>query len=183
MIYKLNFNDSVVEFCRNHGRAFLEAAGPKEAVVAARGFFEHTRNERVKSLGSGQYLVTFKVSLDYRLPLVRNVEKAVRLLRTMEQYREGRYIDRYAVAIVFMETGSPDFLSDTAIKEEISNLRKSAVVAREVPNIVAFIDYDIAIYNYLELNGKQGYHSKVVRKVKDRSSMAATGRSAKAYRR
>ncbi|MEW5795188.1 MAG: hypothetical protein AB1772_02395 [Candidatus Zixiibacteriota bacterium] len=166
MIYKLNFNEGVMEFCRNHGRAFLEAAGPKEAVLAARGLFEHTRDERVKSLGPGRFMVTFKVNLDYRLPLVRGVEKAVKLLRTVDLYQDGRYIDRYAVATVFMETGSPDYLTDTDIKEEISTLRKAAVVAREVPSVVAFIDYDIAIYNYLELNTKQGYRSRVVRKTK-----------------
>jgi len=70
------------------------------------------------------------------------------------------------VATVFMETGQPDYLADTDIKKEISSMRKAAVVAREVPNIVKFIDYDIAIYNYLELNSKEGFHSRVVRKAR-----------------
>jgi hypothetical protein len=166
MIYKLNFNEGVIEFSQNQGRAFLEATGPKEALSTARGLFEHTRHERIKSLGNGQYLVTFKVSLDYRLPLVRGVEKVLKLLRSREAYQEGRYVDRYAVATVYMETGQPDYLSDLDIKKEISTLRKAAVVAREVNNVVAFIDYDIAIYNYLELNSKEGYHSKVYRKPK-----------------
>jgi len=166
MIYKLNFSEGVIEFSQNKGRAFLEAAGPKEALSTARGLFEHTRNERIKSLGNGQFLVTFKVSLDYRLPLVRNVEKILKLLRSLEAYQEGRYVDRYAVATVYMETGQPDYLSNLDIKKEISTLRKAAVVAREVNNVVAFIDYDIAIYNYLELNSKEGYHSKVYRRPK-----------------
>ena len=166
MIYKVNFNEGVVEFCKNHGRAFLEATGPKEALQATRGLFEHTRDERIKSLGNGQFLVTFKVNLDYRLPLVHAAEKAVKLLRNEDQYRDARYIDRYIVATVFMETGSPEFLAETDIKDEISSLRKSAVVAREVNNVVAFIDYDIAIYNYLELNSKPGFRSRVVRKTK-----------------
>jgi len=166
MIYKLNFTEGVVEFCKNHGRAFLEAASPKEALTAARGLFQHTRDERVKSLGNGQYMVTFKVALDYRLPLVRDAEKAVRLLRSKDDYRDGRYIDRYIVATVFMETGSPEYLAETDIKEEISSLRKAAVVAREVSNVVSFIDHDIAIYNYLELNSKTGYRSRVIRKTK-----------------
>jgi|GEM_PF-888724 len=176
MIYKLNFNEGVVEFCRNRGRAFLEADDPKQAVAAARGLFEHTRDERVKSLGSGQFLITFKVSLDYRLPLVRSVEKAVKLLRTWEAYQEGRYVDRYAVATVFMETGVPEYLADLDIRAEISGLRKAAVVAREVPNIVAFIDYDIAIYNYLELNSKEGYHSRVVRKPRTAPTSRVTSK-------
>ena len=179
MIYKLNFNEGVIEFSQNKGRAFLEAAGPKEALATARGLFQHTRDERIKSLGSGQYLVTFKVSLDYRLPLVRSIEKVLKLLRTLDSYREGRYVDRYAVATVYMETGQPDYLADLDIKREISALRKAAVVAREVNNVVAFIDYDIAIYNYLELNSKEGYHSKVYRKPKSTASRS-TGSQAMA---
>jgi hypothetical protein len=183
MIYKINFNEGVVEFSQNSGRAFLEAAGPKEALSAARGLFEHTREERIKSLGSGQYLVTFKVSLDYRLPLVRSVEKVVKLLRSLESYQDGRYIDRYAVATVYMETGHPDYLSELDIKTEISTLRKAAVVAREVNNVVAFIDYDIAIYNYLELNSKEGYRSKVYRKPKSLSNSTPTNKPAGAHSR
>ena len=166
MIYKINFAEGVVEFAKNRGRTYLEAAGPKQAVAAARELFRHTREERIKSLGSGQYLVTFKVALDYKLKLVRSVEKAVKLLRAPDSYAEGRYIDRYVVATVFMETGEPDFLADTDIRAEISSLRKASVVSREVPNVVSFIDYDIAIYNYLELNSKEGFQSRVVRKVK-----------------
>lgn len=166
MLYKLNFNEGVMEFVRNRGRVFLEAAGPQEAVVAVRQLFAHTRDERIKSLGEGQYLVTFKVSLDYKLPMIRTVEKAVKLLRSLELYMDGRFVDRYMVATVFMETGQPEFLADTDIKDEISNLRKAAVVSREVPNVVSFIDYDITIYNYLELNSKEGFHSRVVRKAR-----------------
>jgi len=166
MIYKINFSEGVVEFVKNRGRAFLEAGGPKQAVAAARELFRHTRDERIKSLGSGQYLVTFKVALDYKLHLVRSVEKAVKLLRAPDLYADGRYVDRYFVAIMFMETGEPGFLADTDIRAEISSLRKAAVVSREVPNVVSFIDYDIAIYNFLELNSKEGYQSRVVRKVK-----------------
>jgi hypothetical protein len=156
----------VVEFVKNFGRAFLEASSPRKAVAAARELFEHMRDERVQSMGNNRYLITFKVRLDYKLPLVRQVEKAVKLLRYPEIYEDGRYVDRYIVATVFKETGRPEFLDDRDIREEISRLRKAAVVAREVNNIVSFIDYDIAIYNYLELNGKEGYHSKVVRKTK-----------------
>ena len=166
MIYKINFSEGVVEFVKNRGRTFLEASGPKQAVAAARELFQHTREEQVKSLGSDQYLVTFKVSLDYKLHLVRTVEKAVKLLRAPEIYADGRYVDRYIVATVCMETGEPEFMADTDIRSEISSLRKAAVVSREVPNVVSFIDYDIAIYNYLELNSKKGYQCRVVRKVK-----------------
>ena len=166
MIYKINFSEGVVEFAKNTGRTFLEAEGPQQALLAARELFEHTRDERVQSLGSGQYLITFKVRLDYRLPMVRNVEKAIKLLRFQNMYDAGRFVDRYIVATIFMNTGFPDFLSDRDIKEEISSMRKAAVVSREVPNVVHFIDYDIAIYNYLELNGKEGYQSRIVRKVR-----------------
>jgi hypothetical protein len=166
MIYKLKYNEGALEFVQNQGRIHLEASSPSQAVMAARELFEHIREERVKSVGAGRYLVAFKVSLSYKLHLIRTVEKALKLLRAPELYEDGRYLDRYIVATVFKEKGEPDFLSNCDIKEEISSLRKAAVVAREVPNIVSFIDYDIAIYNYLELNNKPGFKSRVVRKVK-----------------
>jgi hypothetical protein len=166
MIYKINFSEGVVEFVKNRGRTFLEADGPKQALTASRELFAQTRDEQVKSLGSGQYLVTFTVALDYKLYLVRSVEKAIKLLRAPELYADGRYLDRYIVATVFMETNKPEFLSQTDIRTEISNLRKASVVSREVSNVVSFIDYDIAIYNYLDLNSKEGFKSRVIRKVK-----------------
>jgi hypothetical protein len=47
--------------------------------------------------------------------------------------------------------------------EELESLRKAAVVAREVAGILQFVDWDIAIGNYLELNSKAGHKSRVVR--------------------
>ena len=57
------------------------------------------------------------------------------------------------------------YLSQYTFPPSELSLRKAAVVAREVFNVIGFIDYDIAIYNYLELNSKEGYQSRVVRKV------------------
>jgi hypothetical protein len=169
MVYRVNYSDGVIEFVKNKGRAFLEADSPQAAIRQTRELFEYTRDERAKALGDNQYLVTFKVTLDYRLPLLRSVEKAVKLLRSVELYTDGRYIDRYMVATVFRETGKPEFLAELDIKDEISSLRKSAVVAREVPNIMSFVDIDIVTHNHIELNSKTGYKSRVVRKVKARS--------------
>ena len=166
MLYKVNYSEGVIEFVGNSGRAYLEAADPDGALRAARDLFSYTREEKVESLESGHYVVTFKIALDYRLSLLRSVEKSIRLLRAKDLYAEGRYIDRYIVANVYKETGKPAFLDGVDIKEEISTLRKSAVVAREVPNVMSFIDWDICIHNYLELNSKEGYVSRVVRNVK-----------------
>jgi len=165
-MYKVNFNEGVVEFAKNRGRAFLEASEPAEALRIAGLLFEHMRDPKVQSLSDNQYLVTFKAALDYRMPLVKVVEKAVRMLKTETQYNKGRFLDRYCVANVYLETGKPEFLSGLNIKNEISSLRRAAVVAREVPNVMAFIDYDICIHNYIELNNKDGYRSRVVRKVR-----------------
>ncbi len=164
MLYKVNYTDGVLEFVKNKGRVFLEAPDPQAALKYARELFEYTRNERVQCLGEDQYLVSFKVALDYRLPLVHQAERAIPLLRTREKYDKGRYVDRYIVASVFRETGKPEYLTGIDVKAELRDLRKAAVVSREVPNIVSFIDIDISIYNYIELNGKEGFHSKVVRK-------------------
>ena len=170
MVYKFNYAEAVLEFVKNQGRAYLEAASPTAALNATRALFGNTREESVKSLGSGQYLVEFKVALDYRLSLVRQVEKAVRLLRDEKIYSLARYIDRYLVATVCLEVGKPEWLAGSGIdlKEEISILRRATVVAREVSNVRDFVDWDIAIYNYLELNSKPGHRSRVIRTVRSR---------------
>jgi hypothetical protein len=167
MLYKLRHSDGIIEFVRNRGRVLLEADDADAALRAARDLFSQTRQEKARPLGSGQYLVTFRVSLDYRLPLLRTVEKAVRLMRTRKLYDEGRYLDRYIVATICRNTGKPEFLADLDIRQEISTLRKSAVVAREVQNVIGFVEWDICIHNYIELNSKEGYKSRVVRKVSD----------------
>ncbi len=166
MIYKVNYANGVIEFVKNKGRAFVEANSAREAVAETRELFEQTRDEQAQSLGSGQFLVTFRVTLDYRIPLLRTVEKTVKRLRSKPSYDEGRFIDRYIVANIYRQTGQPDYLDELDIKEEISSLRKAAIVAREVPNILSFIDIDIAIYNHIELNAKEGYQSRIVRKVR-----------------
>lgn len=165
MLYRVNYSEGVLEFVKNRCRAFLEAEDQAEALKATRDLFDHVREENIQHLGGNQYLVSFKVSLDYRLPLLRSVEKAMKLLRSMDLYNDGRYIDRYIVATVHLETGKPEFLAGINIIEEIGSLRKAAVVAREIHNVMTFVDWDICIYNYLELNNKQGYQSRVVRKV------------------
>jgi len=145
MIYKVNYAKGVIEFVKNKGRAYVEADTARDAIAQTRELFEQTRDEQVQSLGNGQFLVTFKVTLDYRMPMVRTVEKAVRRLRTKQQYDEGRYIDRYIMASLYRATGQPDYLEELDVKEEISSLRKAAVVAREVPHVMTFIDIDIAV--------------------------------------
>jgi len=165
MLYRVNNSEGVLEFVKNRCRAFLEASDAAVALRATRDLFDHVREENIQHLGGNQYLVSFKVAFEYRLSLLRSVEKAIKLLRSRDLYSEGRYIDRYIVATMHLETGKPEFLSSINIVEEITSLRKAAVVAREVHNVMTFVDWDICIYNYLELNDKEGYKSRVVRKV------------------
>ena len=165
MVYKVAYNESVVEFVRNQGRIFLEASSVADARAAARGVFEAMRDESVRELGIGQYLITFKVDLHYKRQTVKQVERAVKLLKTMFKYERARYIERYIVANVFAETGSPDYLKKRDITHEITSMRDASVVAREVNNLAAFIDLDIAIYNYIEVDCKPGHRSRVVRPI------------------
>jgi hypothetical protein len=99
------------------------------------------------------------------MPLLKTVERASRLKRSQDSYKRGRYVDRYVVASICQQTGIPEWLAATDLKEEISDLRRAAVVAREVANVMGFVDWDIAIHNFLELNSKPGHRSRVVRKV------------------
>ncbi|UCC44663.1 MAG: hypothetical protein JSU65_01670 [Candidatus Zixiibacteriota bacterium] len=167
MIYKFNYTEAVLEFSKNTGRARLEAASPEAALNATRELFDHIRDPQIKAVEDGHYEVSFKVSLDYHLPRLRDVEKAVRMLRNKEMYSFARYIDRYCVAIICSETGHPEWLTESrkTIRQEISSLRKAAIVAREVSNVRDFVDWDIVIYNYIEINSKPGFKSRVVRRV------------------
>ncbi|MBN1212779.1 MAG: hypothetical protein JXA92_09405 [candidate division Zixibacteria bacterium] len=168
MIYKFDYGDAVLEFVENNGRAFLEAADPADALNKTRELFSQTRNEEVSTLGSDQYLVSFKVDFQYRRGLLKEVVKSIRYISDIKLYREARYIDRYILALLRKETGKPKWLDIDGIKTEIRSLRRAAVVAREIPNIIDFIDWDICIYNYIELNSKEGHKSRVVRRVRAR---------------
>lgn len=165
MIYTFNYRDAVIEFKGNRGRAVIQAADPIQAMTRVRELFPHLRDETIRARSEGAYSVRFKVALNYRMPLLKTVERAARLKRSPESYRRGRYVDRYVVASICQLTGAPEWLAATDLKEEISDLRRAAVVAREVPNVMGFIDWDIAIHNFLELNSKPGHRSRVVRKV------------------
>jgi hypothetical protein len=165
MIYSFHHRKGAqLRFSQNRGRAAIRARDPQEAVVLTRELFSHLRDISVKSR-SGVYLVSFKVALDYRMSLLKSVERAVRMLRTKEQYSRARYIDRYVVALIALETGKPSWLAETNLKEEISALRRAAVVAREITNVMRFVDWDIVVYNYLELNYRPAHRSRVVRTV------------------
>ena len=167
MIYHIQYDNQTIEFTRNEGRCRIKASNSLEAVDRLRKLFPNFRNEVVAEESNGSYLIQFRVGLDYRLPILRSIEKSMKLLGTEARYDKGRYIDRYIVVHVFKETGQPVYLSRRDIKEEISMLRQAAVVARELPNELNFVDYDICIYNYLELNSKQGYRSRVIRQIND----------------
>ncbi len=153
-----------MEFVNNRGRIFLEADSPAEALHLARDVFRHIREENVQALGGDQYLVTFRVSLNYRLSLIHVIDRAVRLIRSAEAYERARYIERYIIASACQQTGKPVWLNSETLGDEISQLRKAAVVAREVASVMRFLDWDICIANYLELNSKPGHQSRVVRK-------------------
>lgn len=166
MIYKLNYAEAVLEFVKNRGRAFIEADSVAAAIEKTSDLFDFVRDPTVEEVGDHQYLVNFRVALDYRPALIRQIEKSLRLLRDMRLYLGARSIDRYIVACIFRETGVPGYLADIEnLREEISSQRKAAVVAREVANIIRFVDWDICIQNYIEVNFKEGHHSRVIRKV------------------
>jgi hypothetical protein len=167
MIYKLNYAEAVLEFVKNRGRAFIEADSAAAAIDKTRELFEYVRDPVAEEVGDRQYLVNFRVALDYRPALLRQIEKSLRLLRDMRLYQGARSIDRYLVACIFRETGVPGYLVDLEnLREEISAQRKASVVAREVANILRFVEWDICIQNYIEINFKEGHRSRVFRTVK-----------------
>ncbi|PWB73629.1 hypothetical protein C3F09_05035 [candidate division GN15 bacterium] len=166
MIYSFKYRDAVIEFKGNRARAVIHAKDPIQAMTRARELFPNLREETVKARSAEEYVVRFKVAFNYRMSLLKSVERASRLKRSIDSYNRGRYVDRYIVAMLCRLTGAPEWLAAMNLKDEISDLRRAAVVAREVPNVMGFVDWDIAIYNFLELNSKPGHHSRVVRKVR-----------------
>lgn len=166
MIYKFNYSDAILEFIENRGRAFLAAPDPAEALNKTRELFAHSRDEQVQTVSENQYLVHFKVVYNYRRGLFKDIERAIKSISTVDLYKNARYIDRYILAHLKRNLGLPEWLNFENFKEEIRALRRAAVVAREVNNITDFIDWDICIYNYIELNSKEGHKSRVVREVK-----------------
>ena len=168
MIYKVTYNDTVFEFVENQGRAFLEAEDPADALDKTQEYFAHIREEKVTTLSADQYLVTFKIDFQYHRNAIKAIRKTVRYVSNLELYREASHIDRYILAHIRKQTGKPEWLKIDDFKHEIRTLRKEAVIAREVSNVMDFIDLDICIYNFIELNSKEGHRSRVVRKVKAR---------------
>ena len=166
MIYKVNYNDTVFEFVENQGRAFLQAEDPADALEKTREYFAHIREEKVSTLGADQYLVTFKIDFQYHRNTIKSIRKTVKYVTNLDLYREASHVDRYILAHIRKHTGKPDWLEIDDFKREIRTLRKEAVVAREVSNVMDFIDWDICIYNFIELNSKEGHRSRVIRKVK-----------------
>jgi hypothetical protein len=165
MIYTFRYQTAVLEFVKNRGRAFVTADDPQHALRLARELFSPIRDENVRCRKSREYVVEFHVGFGYRVALLKTVERALRLLRSQEQYDQGRFIDRYIAASVCRVTGKPAWLAERNLKEEVRALRKATVVAREVANVMRFVDWDIVIHNYIELNTRRGHRSRVVRKM------------------
>ncbi len=163
MNYTFHNRDVVLEFSGNSGLATVLATNGPEAVRRVREIFGHMREETVRAGLTGEFLVQFKVAFGYRLALFHSIERVSRRIRTPQSYEQARYLDRYIVASLAQATGKPEFLSRPELAEELESLRKAAVVAREVAGILQFVDWDIAIGNYLELNSKAGHKSRVVR--------------------
>lgn len=166
MVYSFQYRDAEFKFLENRGRAKLKAPNPENAIQRTRELFPYTRDESVRSRGQGLYIVSFKVSFRYRRPLLRTIKRAIKLSSTLSLYRRARYIDRYIVATACSVTGHPDWLTASNLREEIRAVRKASLIAHEVPHVMAFMDLDIAIYNYLELNPpRAAAHRSRVRRV------------------
>jgi len=178
MIYKFKSAGIRLEFNHNCGRAYLAAAGEIAALTMVRALFKSTREETITELGDGQFQVDFRVALDFRLPLLRSIERTVKLVSSADLYTRARYIDQYILATLARATGKPEWIPTDDLRREISALRKAAVVAREVPNLTRFVDWDICIYNYIELNSREGFRARVLRKIPavdpDESSVSMT---------
>lgn len=163
MAYTFHNRDIVLEFSGNCGTATVPASSEPEALRRVREIFGHTRDELVQPRQPGEYLVQFRVSYGYRLPLLHTVERVVKRVRTANAYLQAHYLDRYIVASLALSLGRTNSPASSCSAEDLDSLRRAAVVAREVAGILQFVDWDIVIANYLELNSKTGHKSRVIR--------------------
>ena len=175
MIYKVKYREGLIRFSGNNGWTELQAGSEKEAAEKTQRMFGHIRNVRVESVRPGRYRVNFDVSLDYNISGLRSIELALRTIRRREDYETARWLDRYIVLTIRGATGQPDWLSVGDFDEESNLLRMAAVSAREVANPAGFVDIDIAIFNHLELNSKEGFKSRVIRKSPKRPADKTAG--------
>ena len=163
MAYIFHNRDIVLEFSGNCGSATVSAESEVGALRRVREIFGHTREVSVQPRLPGEYLIQFKVAYTYRLATLHTVERVVRRIRTAHAYEQARYLDRYIVASLALSTGKTNSPASDCKSDDLETLRKAAVVAREVAGILQFVDWDIAIANYLELNSKTGHKSRVIR--------------------
>lgn len=163
MAYTFHNRDIVLEFSGNCGSATVAAASEVEALRRVREIFGHTREVSVQPRLPGEYLIQFKVAYTYRLALLHTVERVVRRIRTVHAFEQARYLDRYIVASLALSAGKTNSPANNCTSDDLETLRRAAVVAREVAGILQFVDWDIVIANYLELNSKTGHKSRVIR--------------------
>lgn len=163
MIYRVSVKDIAFEFSKNAGQAVVDAADPQEAVSLVRRAFEPIREWHIEPADDDRFRVRFKVNADFRLSQLRRIVRAVRQVTSAEAYRQAPFLDRYILATIKLETRRPKWLKLPSPKEEVRAMRKAAVVSREINNTSHFLNWDICIYNYIELNFKEGHQSRVVR--------------------
>lgn len=175
MIYKVKYAEGVIRFFRNNGWTELSAGSEEEAEKKTRRMFGHIRNIKFEETGPGWYRIAFDVALDYNLALLRTIELALRVIKRRQDFDTARWLDRYIVVSIWGVTGQPNWYSAGDLDEELNQLRMAAVSAREIGNPADFVDIDIAIFNHLELNSKEGFKSRVIRKKTARPADKTAG--------
>lgn len=172
MLYTFHHRDAVLEFAGNRGSVLILASSGADALERAQAVFGYMRDTTVSPRLSGEFLVQFKVRLNYRLPLLKSIESALKRLSSYELYSQARYLDRYIVALISQLTGEPKYLASLNLDEELGALRSNAVIAREVSTAMRFVDWDIAIYNFIELNTRTGHTTSVRRSTASHAKRA-----------
>lgn len=169
MIYRITYPDVILQFNGNACQAFVDNAdSPAVALAKTRAVFRYIRDESIDAVGKHQYLIYFRVVHDFRIPLTRHIERTLRTLNSKNVYESAPALDKYIVTMIARYTGKPFWLVQQVsdLRDEVTVLRNSAIAAREVESMARFVDWDICIHNYIELNLKvPAYRSRVIRNV------------------
>lgn len=143
-------HDYVLVIEGNTGQITLSAASPQAALKRARQIFPKSREMAVAGT-AGNYVVQFKVGFDHNKALL----KRARRLAAMDLTRQDSFntlspVERYMALLYAQLTGKPTYLGNR-LSIGLAALKANMLATNQVAGPGVFADYDIAVYNLVEL--------------------------------
>jgi hypothetical protein len=149
----LQIGNTEVEFFQNRGRMTVKALNERVAIKISRRIFRKMREPRVVAFTpDGLFTIEFKVSFDYRSDLLRRMEQLARISVEPKIFQRFKSIEQYMLLLYWKETEAPSW-ADLS-QENIAAIRGKVLLEREISRPERFVDYEVAVYNYIEKSGR-----------------------------